>query len=569
MDDLPDPLLKGLHHLRGVPHLKLGRKSDWRIHGDNLSVPVTVDLGLQHPAREIDRVTQWYLEVSTTYPFGRLRFYPAKKGGIVKTYPHQRRNSEHAERPWREGYPCLGPWGRVARHDLDEHYDEHRLVQRGQRLVQWLQAAEGGTLIQPDHPVEFPQVPLEPSASLAYQSQNLPTNRTWSQPGATGIATLFVDVNGKKTRFFLHKVQHSDGPSLVEWGEIVPRSKQRRFPWVVASNIPVIDPWQPIEECAELDRFLRRDGTSLANVLSGIPPGERTLAPTILLAAHTRKRHGDSPSLVTWHALQLEIPKNALSQWKRNPGLLAPRLIASQAKIKWFSGRDYRPSQHLIRGALADHLLDARVAIVGCGALGSLVAEALARGGTSDLILVDGDELAPGNLVRHTLTYSDLDHDKVRGLAQRLRAINPTVRVRAVPDNLPLPEPQEVLRDATVVLNLTGDAHARAFMADIEWNPETLLVTASLNPHARHLLLDVQRGSKWDLGQANALFNDNRELLLDGIEDAIRTHGEYGCWNPLFPAKHYEVTARAADLLRHLDQANPGLGPFVYPLREA
>lgn len=76
-----------------------------------------------------------------------------------------------------------------------------------------------------------------------------------------------------------------------------------------------------------------------------------------------------------------------------------------------------------------DAVISKRVAIVGCGSMGSKVAASLVRCGVSRFLLFDGDVLKPGNLVRNELDWFAVGAHKVDGVVNRLRAINPKVDV--------------------------------------------------------------------------------------------------------------------------------------------
>lgn len=76
-------------------------------------------------------------------------------------------------------------------------------------------------------------------------------------------------------------------------------------------------------------------------------------------------------------------------------------------------------------------LADRTVAIVGCGSVGSKVAAALTRAGVGTLVLVDGDLLLPGNLVRNELDWRAVGLNKPDALAARLQDINPSVKTIA------------------------------------------------------------------------------------------------------------------------------------------
>ena len=84
----------------------------------------------------------------------------------------------------------------------------------------------------------------------------------------------------------------------------------------------------------------------------------------------------------------------------------------------------------------------ARVAIAGCGGLGSNVALMLARSGVEQFLLIDHDVVEPSNLNRQQFWPEDVGRPKVQALAARLAALNPHVRLdarqmRLDGDNLP------------------------------------------------------------------------------------------------------------------------------------
>lgn len=72
-----------------------------------------------------------------------------------------------------------------------------------------------------------------------------------------------------------------------------------------------------------------------------------------------------------------------------------------------------------------------RVAIVGCGSMGSKVAASLARAGVTRFFLVDGDVMKIENLVRNDLDWSAVGAHKVDGVAKRLRAIRTDVQINS------------------------------------------------------------------------------------------------------------------------------------------
>ncbi|HQJ66413.1 MAG TPA: HesA/MoeB/ThiF family protein [bacterium] len=78
-------------------------------------------------------------------------------------------------------------------------------------------------------------------------------------------------------------------------------------------------------------------------------------------------------------------------------------------------------------------LHDAAVAVIGCGGLGGYIVEELARLGVGTIKIIDPDSFSEDNLNRQLYaTRHSLGRSKAACAAQRVRQINPAIRVTAV-----------------------------------------------------------------------------------------------------------------------------------------
>src|SRR4051812_9598515 len=95
-------------------------------------------------------------------------------------------------------------------------------------------------------------------------------------------------------------------------------------------------------------------------------------------------------------------------------------------------------------------ICDARIAIVGCGALGSFGAESLARAGVGSLRLIDRDYVDLSNLQRQWL-YSEADAlaetPKAIAAQRRLREVNQSIDVLPFVADLTPSNAEELLAD--------------------------------------------------------------------------------------------------------------------------
>ena len=116
-----------------------------------------------------------------------------------------------------------------------------------------------------------------------------------------------------------------------------------------------------------------------------------------------------------------------------------------------------------------ESLLRAHAVVVGCGALGSFHAAALARAGVGRLTIIDRDYVEPANLHRQWL-FEESDAaealPKAVAAARRLGRINSSVAVRGVVADLAAENATELLGGAGVILDGTDNFETRYLLND-------------------------------------------------------------------------------------------------------
>src|SRR3979411_3108820 len=114
-------------------------------------------------------------------------------------------------------------------------------------------------------------------------------------------------------------------------------------------------------------------------------------------------------------------------------------------------------------------LLGSHVAIVGCGALGSFQAEALARAGVGRLTIVDRDYVEPSNLQRQWL-FEEADAagalPKAVAAERSLGRINSGVQVSGVVADLSSSNVEELLGASALILDGTDNFETRYLIND-------------------------------------------------------------------------------------------------------
>jgi molybdopterin-synthase adenylyltransferase len=163
-------------------------------------------------------------------------------------------------------------------------------------------------------------------------------------------------------------------------------------------------------------------------------------------------------------------------------------------------------------------LSESRVLIVGCGALGSAQAEALARAGVGSLRIADRDFVESSNLQRQTMfTESDASErlPKAIACARHVREINSEITVAAEIVDVNHSNIERLIEDCDVVLDGTD------------------------NFSTRYLINDacVKHGVKWIYGAAVGSY---------GVTMTIRPH-EGPCLRCIFPEAPAAASAPTCD----------------------
>ena len=114
-------------------------------------------------------------------------------------------------------------------------------------------------------------------------------------------------------------------------------------------------------------------------------------------------------------------------------------------------------------------LLDSSAVLVGCGALGTALANLLVRAGLGKLRIVDRDFVEPSNLQRQTLfEESDAREALPKAVAaeRRLRAINSGVAVEGIVADLSPKNAEELLGGFPLILDGTDNFETRFLLND-------------------------------------------------------------------------------------------------------
>jgi hypothetical protein len=248
------------------------------------------------------------------------------------------------------------------------------------------------------------------------------------------------------------------------------------------------------------------------------------------------------------------------------------RALSPSSAIQWLGSANWSADEISSRGRLPENVRAASIAVIGSGALGSAIAELLARAGVTDLLVIDGDTLVVGNLVRHTLTMNDLGRNKAEAVSVRLSGVSPNVQVDAiVGDFPPRNEPALArLQQAAVILDTTGSDAVIAALANYTWPEPKLIISASLSLGAKRMYIFSALADRFPSVEFHQeigplLKRDAEEWGELGLEwEGI------GCWHPVFPARIDDIWLLASATIKEIEATvlKPPIGHEFYVIEQ-
>lgn len=236
---------------------------------------------------------------------------------------------------------------------------------------------------------------------------------------------------------------------------------------------------------------------------------------------------------------KLSAAKNGFRSLERVPFDNIKRALSQQAVSRvpvsrvdpaWVHGRDRSPDEKTLRLR--------KVAIIGCGSVGSEVAALLGKAGVGELMLLDPDDLNSANLSRHLLGASSVGMNKAYAVAWELRRRLPHLKIdAALPkrfeqlDRAELTKLAEMDLIVTAGLDIEGEAAFNAWRRTLKQPPayvSTWVEAYCLAGHA--VLLYGQHDLMEEFERERPIFR-----LTDWPPEGIHLITEAGCGNQFQP----------------------------------
>lgn len=504
------------------------------------------------------------VRIPAKFPFSKVEFTPLD--GAVSAFPHQDATT---------GTLCLEP-------ESSYPYDAiGRLQAYVRSAIEWLSHAANGTLLAAGQPWELPdfRVGRTDNPPVVYSLESAASFAAWeSLLGSSGLVQFarHAQSSGLVAVRFKRDGQSDSYAHEVADGFVDSKTAVLGR-WILLPSHVFMRHRAP-RTFAELDAQCRAAKLDLWRQVHRAFKARSYRGFHFLLVGAPIPRVVGQPSYqIHWQPIVLpEQETGPFAPGVKHRGRSREREDAFRDRLKgalnpqaipWGTSANASPGTMQARGHLSAPVLTTRISLLGCGALGSVVAEHLGRGGARHVALFDNDPLELENLARHVLTGREVGQNKAIALAERLNGIHPLAHMRGFPLAMPLlVRPPRGQRDAhiafdssEVYIDCTAEESVILWLSRLGRSRHRRVIHVFANAHARMLTICCSGRHVACHLVAQKLFNDIACGRTPFSADEYQAgNGEVvqgtGCWHSTFPARGSDLTALVTAALPILEE---------------
>ncbi len=222
------------------------------------------------------------------------------------------------------------------------------------------------------------------------------------------------------------------------------------------------------------------------------------------------------------------------------------RPILKADKIIWGKTNNMDYSRFFGRGKLCENITNSRILLIGCGAIGSNLAELLVRGGSKTIFLEDFDSVGSGNICRANYVLSDIGENKSESLKYRLLEISPFVNLHSLDkklnfSNLELVE-KGLNNNVDIIFDCSADPEVTYILDKINFTGK--YISIGITNHANELICVSGENLTEKSNHLYGFFQNDLPLLYEGA----------GCGYPTFKANFNDINSLLNFALKYINR---------------
>lgn len=475
------------------------------------------------------------VHIPSTYPVGEIRFFCLNVQGL----PHQFLRTEQET----SGTLCLStPF-------IDDR--EERLKEEVRRLKKWIE--DYYIQEKQDSHYELPFISTQGKYTLLFQESEEDSDGQRWNPNPFGQFTYSVlngysDAAGALSHITILAHELGNSP-MSGWSSLYKGHSQYLGFWAFLGKEPVRKKKDRLTHWEDLYPMLPEGFSSafqnFRKATSGTKIGPKGFNKYILLTLGYYIPVNDKKKEVHWDLVLL--PQENYSRKRvREP------FYQKEQTILWDYTYNCHYQRFFGRGKFEDDICSLKILVIGTGAIGSAVAEILARGGALHLDIADFDFVAPGNICRSSFAFADVNNSKVNSLQTRLRAISPFIEVNIChsfevtsPASPKYKDIKNELASYDLIFDCTANNQVLHTLNSFQFG-EPEIIYLSITNKAEELLFLFSHDSP------DLMDRRNQWLTLMEKEYEVPEFWEgTGCWHPTFEAAAFDIQPLLFSALRH------------------
>ncbi|GGD40714.1 hypothetical protein GCM10011514_00990 [Emticicia aquatilis] len=259
---------------------------------------------------------------------------------------------------------------------------------------------------------------------------------------------------------------------------------------------------------------------------------------------------------IHWQTANLEIGNFPIYHKKENQKYIG---YFDDRNIEWGITKNCSYKYFFGRGKMEDKISQGRILIIGVGAIGSMVATTLARGGCTKIDVVDFDVKEPENVCRAEYSFLTGINDKVTDISNYLHSISPFIDVKIIQKGglfnsilkiqdwekfeiqIHETEKKEFFNQYDLIFDCSTDNDLMFVLNQLELHN---LISMAITNKAKSLVCSTEiKSYDW-------VINQFEKILDNDIEDL---HYPTGCWSPTFKASYNDISVLVQYALKHIN----------------
>lgn len=254
---------------------------------------------------------------------------------------------------------------------------------------------------------------------------------------------------------------------------------------------------------------------------------------------------------IHWQAIRIDT-NDFPNYGVKNPSTKQFEGKLHDKEINWAVTQNCSYKYFFGRGTMNERLTKSKILIIGVGAIGSIVATTLVRGGCKKINLVDYDIKEPENVCRAEYNFITGINNKVEDLSISLSSISPFVDVMhdkhlfdfakfAYSNKNRNSELAEIINQYDVIFDCSTDNDVAFILSQLDIKSE--LFNLSTTNHAKELVCVINPNSyEWLMKIFQELNNDMTDL-----------YNPTGCWSPTYKASYNDINTLVQYALKQIN----------------